>query len=1353
MTHQQDKRFSPNLQLPPYLILLVIMLVIIVGGLWYYREQKEALMRESGGKLTAIARLKANQISAWRADQLAEGKEWMSSIFFIQELKRWLADPSPETTEQIRLQLHSIQARYNYVDILIVDRDGKMLFSLRGHMQMLQDEVQLFLNKALDERKPVLTDLHKCNIDQNPHISVITPIYLENQFTEPIGVIIMISDAREFLYPLIQSWPIPSKTGETLLVRREGDEVLFLNDLRHQPDTALKLRIPLSQIDLPEIKAVLGEKGLVEGKDYRGVEVLAVLLPIKDSSWFIVAKEDMEEILEELGVRSRLIFSITLSLLLLSMAGGLIIVQRRRKEQYKALYRAEAKLRESEARFKLAAENTIDVFWDWDIESGKLEWFGKMDELLGYAAGEFPRTIKAWEESIHPDDQRRVMATLEQHLKTGAVYVAEYRIRRKDGTYAYWIDKGSVIRSPEGIPVRMIGVCTDITERKQAEEKLRKNQAKLELLNRVAQVTIESRSPYEMADRLLEIVRGIMPCDAFYIDAFDETTNEVRGVKTYDTIDGVLRPVPTQVIKPDTSGEFYQTVILKKQTLRIFRKPEALSSTTMIPFGDVTRLSASLLFAPLIARNKVLGVISVQSYTPDAYTEEDEALISDIARQAGPAFEAIQLYQQTLQAKEALSLSKERLEQIAQITGAVVGARSKEELAQILTSQICEFFSVDACIIRELIGNELVLVGAAGIPLECQIQEMEIRGLGKEILTTRKPLVVPDVYTHPLTREYAEPKPGVFQFLSYAGVPMIVQDEVVGILGVYTTTQRREFTPTEITHLQIVANDAGIALINERLFAELKRQRDRLEQEIAERQRAEESLRTNEVRYRTLFESTLNAIMILEISSCRFSMVNPATVAIFGAQTEEDLIDKTPWELSPDFQPDGRESEEKAREMIEIALQRRSHFFEWRHKRLDGKEFPATVQLIRVELEGRVYLQATVCDITETKRLQAQFLQAQKMEAVGRLAGGIAHDFNNLLTGLVGYAEMALMSLSTSDPIYKEIVNIKNTALRASELIRQLLAFSRRQVAEPCVINLNQRIREMENLLRRIIGEDIKLITLLAEDLAPVKIDPAQVEQIIMNLAVNARDAMLKGGLLTIETQNVSLDQEYVQTHPEVSPGEYVMLAVSDTGCGMSEEVKAHLFEPFFTTKDRSKGTGLGLSTVYGIVKQNNGFIYVYSELGKGTTFKIYLPQVQAEITPEVKPEAIGKSLWGTETILLVEDEESVREVATRALRQNGYEVLLASSGSEALEMLDDELKGKDIHLLLTDVVLPAMSGKELALYLQEIYPQLKVLFMSGYANGLITNHFVVEPGINFLPKPFTPLDLLRKVREVLDKK
>jgi two-component system cell cycle sensor histidine kinase/response regulator CckA len=389
-------------------------------------------------------------------------------------------------------------------------------------------------------------------------------------------------------------------------------------------------------------------------------------------------------------------------------------------------------------------------------------------------------------------------------------------------------------------------------------------------------------------------------------------------------------------------------------------------------------------------------------------------------------------------------------------------------------------------------------------------------------------------------------------------------------------------------------------------------------------------------------------------------------------------------------------------------------------------------------------------EVAERKRLEAQFLQAQKMEAVGRLAGGVAHDFNNLLTAILGYADLAMSTLSPDAPVYKDIQEIQNAAQRASGLTRQLLAFSRRQIIAPRVIDLNELVLTLDNMLRRLIGEDIELRMLLAQDLGAVKVDPGQVEQVILNLVVNARDAMPRGGKLTIETGSVTLDDDYMRVHPEATSGDYVMVAMSDTGVGMTEEVKSHLFEPFFTTKEMGKGTGLGLATVYGIVKQSGGFIYVYSEPGKGTTFKIYLPRVKEPVTALPRAEEFRELPRGTETVLLVEDEPSVRELAARALRQQGYTVLEAASGKEALQ-LSKEYGEKEIHLLFTDVVLPQMSGKRLAERLKELRPQVKVLFTSGYADNAVVQHQVLEPGVEFLAKPFSPAVLARKVRQILD--
>jgi PAS domain S-box-containing protein len=385
----------------------------------------------------------------------------------------------------------------------------------------------------------------------------------------------------------------------------------------------------------------------------------------------------------------------------------------------------------------------------------------------------------------------------------------------------------------------------------------------------------------------------------------------------------------------------------------------------------------------------------------------------------------------------------------------------------------------------------------------------------------------------------------------------------------------------------------------------------------------------------------------------------------------------------------------------------------------------------------------------EKAALQEQLRQSQKMEAIGRLAGGVAHDFNNLLTVIKGYSELSLAEMKEEDPFRESVEEIKKSADRASDLTRQLLAFSRRQIMEMKVLNLNTILQNLEKMLRRLIGEDIELTFLSGGDLRSVKVDPGQIEQVIINLSVNARDAMPKGGKLTIETVNAVLDEEYASKHIAVKPGQYVMLSVSDTGIGMTSEVRERVFEPFFTTKERGRGTGLGLSTVYGIVKQSGGNIWVYSEPDRGTTFKIYLPQVNEaleELCEKVETRELPR---GTETVLIVEDDKEVRKLAVRILENQGYKVLKASQGSEALPLSKEYQE--PIHLMLADVVMPGLDGRELAERVKFFHPQMKVLYMSGYTENAITHHGVLEKGMNYIQKPFAVDALARKVREVLD--
>ncbi len=574
-----------------------------------------------------------------------------------------------------------------------------------------------------------------------------------------------------------------------------------------------------------------------------------------------------------------------------------------------------------------------------------------------------------------------------------------------------------------------------------------------------------------------------------------------------------------------------------------------------------------------------------------------------------------------------------------------------------------------------------------------------------------------------------------FRFFSLAAMPVRHGEQQFG--GLCVLSDRTDmFDAEELDLLLELAGDIAFGLKT-------------LDDE-AQRRQMETALAESEERYRLLLEHAPVGIAVH--AAGRIVFANPAGSKILGANSPAQIIGRP---ISDIVHPDNwAAAQDRVRRLLAGELD--LYPVEDVYLRLDGTPVPVQVMSVPFTYQGQPAVQVIVLDITARKqaeavqdKLEGQLRQAQKMESIGRLAGGVAHDFNNLLTVIQGYSDLMQFKIPADDPLRKELEQIQVASRRASALTRQLLAFSRKQILDLTLLNLNELVSNLHKMLERLIGEDIRLTTVLQPEVWSIMADAGQIEQVIMNLVVNARDAMPTGGQLTIETRNINLDDDYASVLLDAPRGPCVLLSVTDTGHGMDNVTQAHIFEPFFTTKDSGKGTGLGLATVYGIVKQSGGHIAVYSEVGRGTTFKIYLPAQNLPAAPPVV-HVHYQVPGGSETILLVEDEDLVRTLVQTALQNEGYTILKASHGAEALSLCAEHPGG--IDLLLTDVIMPQMSGRELAEQLKTLYPALKILFISGYTDDAVVRHGLLAAEVEFLSKPFEMNKLAAKVREILDR-
>ncbi len=596
------------------------------------------------------------------------------------------------------------------------------------------------------------------------------------------------------------------------------------------------------------------------------------------------------------------------------------------------------------------------------------------------------------------------------------------------------------------------------------------------------------------------------------------------------------------------------------------------------------------------------------------------------------------------------------------------------------------------------------------------------KGLTEYVLRTGQPLLVTPEVQAELERLGEVELIGA-PSIDWVGVPLKIGERTIGVLVAQTYAPGVRYGETEKHILQFVSTQVAMAI---------------------ERKRTEEQLHDSERKYRLLFETNPEPMWVYDFETLQILAVNGAAITRYG-YSEREFLELTIRDLHL-AEDQGRLDEELSRrqanqEAVRVGV---------RHRTKDGQPFEVDLVARPLEFTGRRARLVLARDVTAQRHLEEQLRQSQKMEAVGQLAGGIAHDFNNLLTAILGSTQLLLHNTPTGDPRREDAEEIRNAGMRAAELTRQLLAFSRRQVLAPKVLELNAVVTNMQRMLQRLLGEDVELATALDPATGAVSADPGQLEQVLLNLAVNARDAMPSGGRLGVATSRLTLAEEHMERRHRLPAGDYACLAVTDTGSGMDEATQAHLFEPFFTTKEVGKGTGLGLATVYGIVKQSGGYIWVYSEPGRGTTVKVYLPRVAAEAdAPPLATPSLAEVRGGDETVLLVEDATPVRTMARRGLEGRGYHVLDASDGPAALE-LSARHAGR-IDLLVTDVVMPGMSGRELAERLAPQRPSMKVLYTSGYTDDTMVRQGVLTAGVAFLQKPFVPDTLARKVREVLD--
>jgi len=1377
---------------------VIITLVLLGGGYCYYRAQAEAVRQSSYENIATIAKMKVEQIVQWRRERLMDvAREAVSQDFISPLGKIARNEATPENLTLFQSALEMARNAGLYTHAIALSSSGQVLLSAGNGSVSIEPATQRAVSAALAAPGGVISDFFR---SPNGEVDIDTVEAVRDSGGNALGCIILRSRASDYLYPLIQSWPTRSRSAETLLVQREDEEVVFLNDLRHRSKTALSFRYSLKQTDVPAVQAVLDRHGMFDGTDYRNVEVLADLCAIPGTPWFMVAKVDQDEILAEARYRAISTGVIVGALILLAAAATAFAYAQQRAGLFRELFEAERQQREIHEQFRTILYSIGDAVITTDTE-GRVRTMNPVAErLTGWTEAEANhKPLDEVFRIINQDTRAVVDNPVSTVLRSGAVVtLANHTVLiARGGTEHAIADSAAPIRDENGVLSGVVLVVSDVSEQYQIREALRRSEREYRML---FEGMLEGFAVHE----ILCDDTG-QPVDYRFL-SMNPAFERLTGLRAADAI-----------------GQTVKKVLPETEPLWIERYGRVALTGEPIQFEEYTAA---------LGRHFKVTAFRPQ---PNQFAVVFEDITERKAAEARIA-RLTQLYAALSQCNQSIVHAASVEELLPQICRDIVehGGMTMAWVGMVdeATGMVCPTVSFGS-------GTEYL----DGIQISVDAEKPSGCGPIGTSIRENKPVWCGDFLNNSLTGPWHE-RAARYGWTTSAALPLRLRGKTIGALGIYNN-EAQPLDEEVRKLLEEMANDISFALDS---FAGK-----------AEHKQAEEALRESETLQRLLLSNLPTGVVIVNPVTRCIEQVNDYVAALFGASADHLVGQRCHSFLCPASEGAcpvcdlGKTVDNSEREMLRmdgsrltilktvkriqlngqekllecfvditerkqtearlrlqsgaleaaanaIVITDNKGLIEWTNAAFttftgytaaealgkttnllkSGKQDTAFYQhlwntilagevwhgeIINRRKNGSLYAEemtitpmkdsqgeithfiAVKQDITERKQMEENLLRTQRMESIGTLASGVAHDLNNILTPIILSAEM-LREAEQPDARECFIATIEKCAERGANVVNQVLTFARGAKGERMILQLNRLVDDMEKMMRETFPKNIAITTSIPSELWAVKGDPTQIHQILLNLCINSRDAMPDGGTLLISAENEEIDGDFAAMAPEAKAGDYAMLAVSDSGMGIQPEIIGKIFDPFFTTKEVGKGTGLGLSTVMGIVRTYGGFVTVESEEGRGSTFKIFLPaeigdtEEQNHLPHTEIPQGAG------ETILLVDDEVFIAKVTALVLEKNGYKVLAAAEGTDALALYKKH--ASEIQIVLTDVMMPGMDGVHLARALKEINPQVKIIASTGQATE-IRQAELRSLGVNvILSKPFDAKKLLSTLRDAI---